>query len=103
HLATKAFGDLRGGLRAGSGDTMRQFVRIETRDAPLAKFLEDVALARRDPAGQCNSQHDENKRERKTRGVRRISVVTQLSFAQPEQCFSTASRSSTGPRRREPD
>ena len=32
-------------------------VCVETRHASLAKFLEDVAFACGNPAGQCNSQH----------------------------------------------
>src|SRR5262249_7283492 len=57
HVGAEAGGDLRGRLGAGGGDAMRELVGGDDRNAALAKFRENVALAGCDGGSQGDAQH----------------------------------------------
>ena len=49
--------DRAGAFRAGGGDPVRQFIRIETRHAKPLELFEDITLPGRDAAGEHHSFH----------------------------------------------
>src|SRR5215211_6821152 len=57
HVTSKPFGDRLRRLGAGGRHAVRELVGIETRRAELPEPLEDVALPRRNPAGQRDLPH----------------------------------------------